>query len=142
MLAPSKVFGTRFKKAVVAEGCILHASEIERAVIGIRSRIGEDTIVRNAVVFGNDYYESIEQMVESDVPMGIGDNCFIENAILDKGCRIGNNVVIVGHPSLEDVETDNYCIRNGIVVLKKEAVIPNGTKVGFINQGQRMQTPS
>ena len=64
--------------------------------------------------------------------MGIGENCYVENAIVDKNCRIGNNVVIKGDESLEDFETDNYCIREGIVVMRKGAVIPDNTKIGLV----------
>ncbi len=141
LLAPSKIFGTRFKKAVVAEGCIIHAAEVERAVIGIRSRIGEDSIIRNAIVFGNDSYETIVEMTQNNIPpMGIGNNCHIENAIIDKDCRIGNNVVLMGHPSLEDHETEQYCINNGIIVLKKGAVLPDNSQIGFVGMRAKNQS--
>ena len=62
--------------------------------------------------------------------MGIGENCYIENAIIDKDCRIGNNVKIIGDKSLADQETDQYCIKEGIIVVKKKAVIENGSVIG------------
>ncbi len=133
MLAPSKIFGTRFKKAVVAEGCIVHAAEVERSVIGIRSRIGEGSVVKNAIVFGNDSYESLQDLEEEEnIPMGIGKNCHIENAIIDKDCKIGDNVIIKGDPSLERLETDQYVIVDGIIVMKKSATIPSGSKIGAV----------
>lgn len=131
MLAPSKIFGTRLHQAVLAEGCIIHADHIERSVIGIRSRIGEGTVIRSAVLFGNDFYETLQQIHENDVPMGIGENCYIENAIVDKDCRIGNNVTLVGDASLENLETAEYCIVDGIIVLKKGAVIPDNSVIGI-----------
>jgi glucose-1-phosphate adenylyltransferase len=135
LLAPSKIFGTFFNQAVLAEGSIIHAKKIERSVIGIRSRIGEGSEISNAIVMGADSFESIETIQRkeqdpNDAPMGIGRNCYIEYAIVDKDCRVGNNVHIKGAPHLEDVETDTYCIKEGIVVLKKKAYIPDGTHIG------------
>ena len=131
MLPPSKFFGTVFRKVVVAEGCIVHAERIERSLIGIRSRIGQYTVISNAYVMGNDYFQRLEEVVEVDkIPLGIGRHCIIENAILDKDCRIGNNVVIRGDKGLPDEETDTHCIKDGIVVIKKRATIPAGSRIG------------
>ncbi len=128
MLPTTKVSGTALEKAVIAEGCIVHAAKIERSVIGIRSRIGMDSTVINTYMMGCDYYETLKDMEESriDVLMGIGERCFIKNAILDKNCRIGDDVRINGGSHLEDKETDMYFIKDGIVVIKKEATIPKG----------------
>ena len=133
LLAPSKVFGTWFNQAIVAEGSIIHAKKIERSVIGIRSRIGENTEISNAIVMGNDYFETLDEIMQSNHkrPMGIGRNCQIEKAIIDKNCRVGNNVIIRGSVALENTETETYCIRDGIVVLKKGAYIPDGSKIGL-----------
>ena len=115
----------------MAEGCIVHAKSIQRSVVGIRSRIGKKTVVKNTIVFGNDSYQSWEEVTDKDsIPMGIGDNCHIENAILDKGCMIGNNVTIKGTPRLKNKRTDTYCIVEGIIVIKKGAIIPDGTRIG------------
>ncbi len=133
LLAPSKIFGTWFNQAIVAEGCIIHAKKIERSVIGIRSRIGENTEVSNSIVMGNDYFETLEE-IESradGMPMGIGKNCYIRNAIIDKDCRIGDNVLIHGSVALNDTEEEGYCIREGIVVIKKGAYIPSGSRIGL-----------
>ncbi|MBT8259580.1 MAG: glucose-1-phosphate adenylyltransferase [Bacteroidia bacterium] len=128
MLPTSKVSGTAMEKAVIAEGCIIHAAKIERSVIGIRSRIGEESTVINTYMMGSDYYETLEEIVneEIDILMGIGERCFIKNAIIDKNCRIGDDVRINGGKHLEDAETDTYFIKDGIVVIKKNAVIPKG----------------
>ncbi len=131
MLGPSKIFGTQMQSAVMSEGCIIHASIIERSVIGIRARIGEGTKVSNAVVFGNDYFETLEDMVQKDIiPMGVGKNSHIERAILDKNCRIGDDVIIRGHKSLEDSETELYRIVDGIIVIKKGVIIESGARIG------------
>jgi glucose-1-phosphate adenylyltransferase len=79
---------------------------------------------------GNDFYETIDDLQNASIPVGIGKNCHIENAIIDKQARIGNNVVIKGDKSLPDQETDKYSIQSGIIVLNKGAVIPDGTKIG------------
>ncbi len=133
LLAPSKVFGTWFNQAIVAEGSIIHAKKIERSVIGIRSRIGENTEISNSIVMGNDYFETLDEIMQSSHkrPMGIGRNCQVEKAIIDKNCRVGNNVTIRGSVALENTETDTYCIRDGIVVLKKGAYIPDGSSIGL-----------
>jgi len=133
LLGPSKIFGTRLIKSVLAEGCILHAKKIEQSIVGIRSRIGARSVLKKAIVFGNDYYQSLEEFMvdrKDYIPIGIGRNCHIENAIIDKNCRIGDNVVILGGGRLKNKETKSYCIVDGIVVLKKGAVIPSGSKIG------------
>lgn len=133
MLAPSKVFGTFFNQAVMAEGCIVHAKQIDHAIIGLRSRIGQGTEVSNAIIMGNDSYETLEEMnnLKGIPAMGIGENCYIRNAIIDKDCRIGNNVRIHGSTALEDAEHDQYLIRGGIIVTRKGGVIPDGTRIGL-----------
>jgi len=133
MLGPSKIFGTRFMKSVVAEGCIIHAKKIERAIIGIRARIGVRSVIKNAIVFGNDFYQTLEEFMDDrkvSIPIGIGKNCHIEDAIIDKNCRIGDDVIIRGGGRLKDKETKTYSIVKGIIVLKKGAVIPSGSKIG------------
>jgi glucose-1-phosphate adenylyltransferase len=131
-LAPSKFFGTRLNKSIVAEGCIIHAKLIDYSLIGVRSRIGAKTVIKNTIIMGNDYYQTLEEIVmkKEDIPMGIGKGCHIEQAIIDKDCHIGDNVVIKGGKALENCETDAYCIVDGIVVVKKKALIPSGTRIG------------
>ncbi|MBC3847813.1 glucose-1-phosphate adenylyltransferase [Winogradskyella echinorum] len=129
ILPTSKVSGTTLNKAVIAEGCIIQAATIEKSVIGIRSRIGKETTVINTYMMGSDTYESLEDIESKKIGvlMGIGERCFIKNTILDKNCRIGDDVRINGGKHLEDTETDQYVIKDGIVVVKKDAVIPHGT---------------
>lgn len=128
MLPTSKVSGTTLNKSVIAEGCIIHAAKIERSVIGVRSRIGAESTVINTYMMGNDYYETLDEMNRNKISivMGIGERCFIKNAIIDKNCRIGDDVRINGGRHLKDCETDTYVVRDGIVVIKKGAVIPKG----------------
>jgi glucose-1-phosphate adenylyltransferase len=128
ILPTSKVSGTILDKTVLAEGCIIHAGKIERSVIGIRSRICEESTVINTYMMGSDYYQTLDELIDnpSNIPMGIGKRCFIKNAILDKNCCVGNDVRINGGKHLKDAETDLYVIRDGIVVIKKGAIIPHG----------------
>lgn len=130
MLPTSKVSGTMLNKAVIAEGCIISASKIEKSVIGIRSRIGDDSTVISTYMMGSDHYQTLDDVNNPNVStMGIGARCVIKNAILDKNCSIGDDVRIQGGPHLEDTETDTYAIRDGIIVIKKGAKIPNGTVI-------------
>ncbi len=128
MLPTSKVSGTTLNKTVIAEGCIIQAAKIERSVIGIRSRIGNESTVINTYMMGNDFYESLEEIEKNKIKvlMGVGERCFIKNAIIDKNCRIGDDVRINGGPHLKDTETETYVVRDGIVVIKKGVVIPKG----------------
>ncbi|NRB60508.1 MAG: glucose-1-phosphate adenylyltransferase [Winogradskyella sp.] len=129
ILPTSKISGTLLDRTVIAEGCIVHAAKIERSVIGIRSRIGAESTVIKCYMMGSDRYESLEEVENNNIKIftGIGERCFIKNVILDKNCRIGDDVRINGGPHLADVETDNYMVKDGIVVVKKDAVIPSGT---------------
>ena len=128
MLPTSKISGTTLNRSVIGEGCIVHAAKIDRSVIGIRSRIGNESTVINTYMMGNDSYETLEEIDKNKtkILMGIGERCFIKNTIIDKNCRIGDDVRINGGPHLKDKETDTYCVREGIVVIKKGAIIPKG----------------
>lgn len=130
MLPPAKVSGTTLEKTIIADGCIIQASRIESSVIGIRSRIGHGTTVVNSYIMGSDYYETIEEMqhsLERGLPkLGIGERCYIRNAIIDKNCRIGNDVRINGSEHLENTDHSLYTIKDGIIVVKKGAILPDG----------------
>ena len=130
MLPPAKISGTQINQAIVAEGSIIHAASITKSVVGIRSRIGVGTIIKNAYIMGCDYYETIEQIngkhATGQPILGIGERCVIEDAIVDKNCSIGNDVTIKGGAHLEKIDHPLYTIKDNIVVIKKGAVIPNG----------------
>ena len=130
MLPTSKISGTDIQKSVISEGCIINAQKIERSVIGIRSRIGEGSVVTNTYMMGTDNYQNLSEITDNQTPiLGIGKRCNINNAIIDKNCCIGDDVVINGGKHLADTETDTYVIKEGIVVLKKEAILPNGFRI-------------
>lgn len=133
MLPPSKFQNTTLNGSLISEGCILNTKEIKKSVIGIRSRIGKDTVIQNTYVMGNDIYQSIEKMQEetkaNKILIGIGERCFINNAIIDKNCRIGNDVYISGGQHLENTANELYAIKQGIVVIKKGAIIPDNFEI-------------
>ncbi|MGB4844066.1 MAG: glucose-1-phosphate adenylyltransferase [Ferruginibacter sp.] len=133
MLPPMKISNTLIENSILAEGSIVHASRISNSVIGIRTRIGKDTVILNSYLMGSDYYETIVEMTYSlakGIPkLGIGERCHIENAILDKDCRIGNDVKITGGAHLQDTDHALYTIKDAIVVVKKGAIIPDGFEI-------------
>ncbi len=130
MLPPAKVSGTTLEKTVIAEGSIINASRMDQCVVGIRSRIGHGSTVVSTYLMGNDYYETladINSAHQKGIPLlGIGNRCYIKNAIIDKNCRIGDDVRINGGHHLENTDQPLYAIKDGIVVVKKGAIIPNG----------------
>jgi len=130
MLPPAKISGTTLEKTIIAEGSIISASRIENSVIGVRSRIGHGTTIVSSYIMGNDYYETlaeIENNTQKGIPkIGIGDRCYFKNTIVDKNCRIGNDVRINGGQHLTNTDHALYAVKDGIVVLKKGAVLPDG----------------
>ena len=133
MLSPSKLLGTNCTNVLIGDGCIINAKELSQSVIGIRSRIGKGSVVRRVIMMGMDAYENLEDVTSHKIiPMGIGEDCHIENAILDINCRIGNGVIIKGSTNLKDMETETYSVVDGIVALKKSVVIPAGTRIGDV----------
>ncbi len=130
MLPPAKISGSSLLNTIAGDGCIIHAERLENCVIGIRTRIGYGTKIFRAYIMGSDYYETIEDMSydeERSIPkLGIGDNCYINNAVIDKNVRIGNNVRINGGLHLQNNDQELYTVKDGIVVVKKGAVVPDG----------------
>lgn len=130
MLPPAKISGTTLEKTIIAEGCIIHASRVENSVVGIRTRIGTGTTIVSTYIMGIDYYETLAEIAHSaerGIPkLGIGDRCYFKNVIVDKNCRIGNDVRINGGSHLPDSDHSLYTVKDGIVVIKKGAIVPDG----------------
>lgn len=130
MLPPAKISGTTLEKTLIAEGCIISASRIENSVTGIRTRIGHGSTLVSTYIMGSDYYETLEEMRVAEqrgLPkMGIGERCYIRNAIIDKNCRIGNDVRINGGDHMPNSDHPLYTVKDGIVVVKKGAILPDG----------------
>jgi glucose-1-phosphate adenylyltransferase len=129
-LPGSKVNGAQIDHAVISEGCILNRAVITHSIIGLRSFVGAGTVLNRVILLGSDYYESLESILEHEKAgkprIGIGANCRIENTIVDKNARIGNSVVISPAGKPEKVDHPNYFIRDGIVIVPKNGVIPHG----------------
>jgi glucose-1-phosphate adenylyltransferase len=132
-LPASKVANCTIKNALISEGCIMQGAHIDRAVIGIRSRIGAGTQIRSSLLIGADQYENLSQMDASHAngipPIGIGAESVIENAIIDKNARIGRGVKIVNAAGVKETDGNGYFIREGIVIVAKNGVIPDGAVI-------------
>jgi glucose-1-phosphate adenylyltransferase len=130
-LPASKVNAATFRRAIVGDGCIISDAHVERAVIGIRSIIETGATIRNSVIMGADFYEDeVGHAVHGTglrPPIGIGRNAVIDRAIIDKNARIGERAVITPDGKAPNVDGANYYIRDGVVVIPKNAVIPDGT---------------
>lgn len=125
-LPGSKINGATLRQAIISDGCIISDAHLERCVVGIRSVIQSGATIRNSIVMGADYFELGEQTDSSQPPMGIGRNCVIDRAIIDKNARIADGAVITPEGKPANLDADNYFIRDGIVVIPKNAVIPAG----------------
>lgn len=123
-LPGSTVEDSRLKDVLLAEGCRIRTAQITHSVVGIRSQISEGAVIQDSILMGADYFTPKKQ---PEVPIGIGRNCHIEGAILDKNVQIGNNVVIKPFPKGEEIDQELYFVRDGIVVIAKNTVIPDGT---------------
>jgi glucose-1-phosphate adenylyltransferase len=130
MLPPAKISGTTLERTLIAEGTIINASRIENSVVGIRSFIGQGSTMVSCYMMGSDYFETLEEIMHNlskGIPkLGIGERCYMRNVIIDKNCRIGNDVRINGGSHLADADHSLYTVKDGIVVLKKGAVLPDG----------------
>lgn len=126
-LPPTRLGDVSVRNSIITDGCrIADGSTLDTSVIGVRSCIGSHVKVRNAILMGNDLFDR-EQGDSSRPALGIGDGSVIENAIVDKNCRIGRNVKIVPRPGLEpNCDINGVYIRDGIIVVPKESVLPDG----------------
>ena len=129
-LAATKIEGSRMTNALISEGSIIVDAELERSLIGIRSRIGRGCVIRNSLILGADFYEKTTPDPSTGLPpIGIGDNSVIENAIVDKNARVGMNVRLTNEAKAEHADGSCWHIRDGIVIVPKDAVVPDGTVV-------------
>ncbi|HEY2124040.1 MAG TPA: glucose-1-phosphate adenylyltransferase [Chthoniobacterales bacterium] len=125
-LPGSKVNGATLRQAIISDGCIISDAHLERSVIGLRSIIRSGATIRNSIIMGADYFEKDAPPDPARPPMGIGRNCVIDRAIIDKNARIADGVVITPEGKPADFDGKDYFIRDGIVVVPKDAVIPAG----------------
>jgi glucose-1-phosphate adenylyltransferase len=132
-LPGSKINGAQIDHAVISDGCIINHAIINRTIIGLRTLVGAGSQLNRVIVIGSDYYESQESVERNEREgrprLGIGENCKIDNAIIDKNARIGNNVTISPTGKAENLDHERYYIRDGIIIIPKDAVIPDGTVI-------------
>jgi glucose-1-phosphate adenylyltransferase len=132
-LPGSKILASEVESAILCEGSIVNRSKIRESIIGIRSRIGENCRIERTVVMGADYFESqgdLERNREAGIPaVGIGPDCEVRNAIIDKNARIGRGVRLLNLSGTGSASAENYVIVDGIIVVPKSAVIPDGTVI-------------
>ncbi len=126
-LPATKINGATIHHALIADGCIVTDAHIETAVIGVRSKIEPGTTIRDTIIMGADFYAGAAGTDINRPPPGIGRNCRIERAIIDKNVHIGDNVVITPEGKPSEMDAENFYIRDGIVCIPKDAVIPAGT---------------
>lgn len=124
-LPGSIVEDSNLQNVLIAEGCRILKSEITHSIIGIRSQIARDCVIKNSIVMGSDYYENDREAL----PIGIGANCYIDGAILDKNARIGSNVTIHPFPRNTDIDNEKWYVRDGVVVIPKNTEILSDTTI-------------
>ncbi|MGD2245822.1 MAG: glucose-1-phosphate adenylyltransferase [Candidatus Aminicenantes bacterium] len=132
-LPGSKINYSEVQNSILCEGSIIDRARINQSIIGIRSRIGEDSVIERSVLMGADLFETDKEFSQNRVEgipnIGIGQNCEVHSAIIDKNVRIGNGVKLINPRKINDEDTKNYVIRDGIIVIPKNAVIPDGTVI-------------
>ena len=134
-LPPSKLHGCDIDNSMVAEGCILNGVYARNSILGLRSRVDPGVRIENSIIMGSDFFETLDEMkadLAAGLPhIGIGSNTLIRRAIIDKNVRIGRNVKLLNLANVQELDDPNGCyyIREGIIILPKNAVIPDGTEV-------------
>ena len=121
---------SKVDRSLLCDGCVIERATIEHSIIGVRSIIGEGTVLKNVILMGADYYEADLGVYGGGPPhVGIGRNCVIQNAIIDKNARIGDNVVISPENKDKEMTGEGFYIRDGIVVIPKNSVIVSHTRI-------------
>ncbi|HKS35855.1 MAG TPA: glucose-1-phosphate adenylyltransferase [Verrucomicrobiae bacterium] len=132
-LPASKINGAEIDHAVVSDGCIINRSRISYSIVGVRSILNSGCELKRTILLGCDYYESIESIQRNEAAgrprVGVGSNTRIENAIVDKNARIGENCVISPAGKPDNVDHPLYFIRDGVVIIPKNGVVPHGTVI-------------
>jgi glucose-1-phosphate adenylyltransferase len=126
-LPPSQILGAQVTNSMISDGCLIEAGAvIENSVVGLRTRIGRNAVIRNSVLLGNDFYEEDGKNGQSGIPLGIGDGSVIERAIIDKNCRIGKGVHVLNERGLETSPESPECmVVDGVTVVQRGAILPD-----------------
>jgi glucose-1-phosphate adenylyltransferase len=129
-LPGTKIIKSRIERSVIADGCIINDALIEHSLVGVRARIEAGATIRDSLVMGADYYETPDRApLPGAPPIGIGQGAWIERAIVDKNARIGDSVRITPEGKPAHFDGPNFHVRDGIVVVPKNAVIMSGTEI-------------
>jgi glucose-1-phosphate adenylyltransferase len=132
-LPPTQVVDCQIKDSILSDGCVLERSSISHSVLGLRLYVKDGCVIEDSLFMGCDFYQKKEEIAnelsQGKVPMGIGENTVIRRAIIDKNVRIGKNVQIINRDHIQDADCEDkgYCIRGGIVIVLKNATIPDNT---------------
>ena len=128
-LPGSTAEGASLKNVLLADGCRIGQAKISNSIIGLRSQLADGVKIKNTVLMGGDYYAPPKPDRYPDIPLGIGENCQVEGAIIDKNSRLGPDVVIRPFPRGTEIDTNNWAVRDGIVVIPKNTVLHAGTTI-------------
>ncbi len=132
-LPGSKINYSEVQNSILCEGSIIDRARINQSIIGIRSRIGKNSVIERSILMGADFFESEQEFSQNKadgIPdVGIGENCELRNVIIDKNVRIGNGVKLINSRNINNEDTKDYVIRDGIIVIPKNAVIADGTVI-------------
>lgn len=127
-LPGADIHGATLDNVLVADGCRIGKAELNDCVIGLRARVGDSVFMCDTILMGSDYYDP-PGLPPSDIRMGIGDNCHIEGAIIDKNARLGPGVRILPFPRGTEIDRTDWVVRDGIVVIPKNTTLPAGTVI-------------
>jgi glucose-1-phosphate adenylyltransferase len=132
-LPATKFLDARVSQSIVSDGCLLFGASLHNCVVGIRSRVQRGAVLKDVVMMGADYYEDDETRETNRkrgvLPIGIGPGTIVERAIIDKNARVGANCVLRGAVGRPDSDGDGWSVRDGIVIVPKDATLPDGTVV-------------
>lgn len=129
-LPGSVIDGATLEGVLIAEGCQIHRAEISSSIVGLRSQIASGVSMKNTILMGADYYDELDQPPKAGIPVGIGPDCQIEGAIVDKNVRMGEGVVIRPFPRGAELDAGNWVVQDGIVVIPKSTILHPGTHIG------------
>ena len=127
-LPASKINCCDLNRALLSEGCIISGHRILSSIIGVRAKVGDGSVIERTVMMGADYYDP-KDLPPGEIPMGVGRDCFIRNAIIDKNARIGDGCYITPDGKPDGTVTDTYTVQEGVIVIPKNAVIAHGTRI-------------
>jgi len=124
-LPPARVINANINSAMLADGCLVEGARLNRAMLGLRACIQKNVIMENVIHMGADLYDE-RSRIGNQIPLGVGEGSIIRNAILDKDTRIGRGVELVNAAGLEEYNSEEICVREGIIVVPRRTVLPDG----------------